>query len=128
VVLTLLGWPPLAIGLGALAGEATGCSRFAAACPDAVAPVTLGAQLAIAAVLLLLPRLAGIAAAGAIGMFLAALPATAALVPNEGPIGSTGNGPFAAAVLIVGWLSGAFLAAYRRDPDPEAPAGAGRGP
>jgi hypothetical protein len=125
VVLTLLGWPPLAVGLGALAGEASGCSRFAAGCPDVAAPVTLGAQLAIALVLLAFPRLAGIAAAGAIGMLLAALPATAALVPNEGPVGSTGNGWFASVVLVVGWLGGAALATYRREPEPAESVGAG---
>lgn len=125
VVLTLLGWPPLAVGFGALAGEASGCSRFAVGCPEVAAPVTLGAQLAIALVLLTLPRLAGIAAAGAIGMLLAALPATAALVPNEGPVGSTGNGLFASVVLVVGWLGGAALAAYRREPEPAESVGAG---
>ena len=114
VVLTLLGWPALAIGLGALVGETTGCLRFAAGCPDIVGPVTLGLQVAIGAVLLAVPRLAGIAAAGAIGMLLAALPATAALVPNEGPIGSTGNGLFAAVALVVGWAAGALLAGVRR--------------
>lgn len=121
VGLTLLGWPPLAVGLGVLVGEVSGCARFSADCSAVVPPLTLLAQLAIAIVLLALPRLAGIAAAGAIGMLLAALPATAALVPDSGPVGATGNHLFAGVALVVGWLAGAALAAYR-------PSRAGYGP
>jgi len=110
VGLALVGWPPLAIGLGAGLGELSGCARFASGCAEAVAPVTLGAQLAIAILLLALPRLAGLATAGTLGMLLAALPATAALVPADGSVGGTTNQPFAALALVAGWLAGAALA------------------
>ena len=45
VVRALIGWLPIALGLGWLIGELTGCGRFAATCDGSADPIVLALQL-----------------------------------------------------------------------------------
>ena len=54
----VIGWLPIALGLGWFIGEVTGCGRFAATCDGSAGPISLALQLAVFAVLLGVPVLA----------------------------------------------------------------------
>ena len=64
VGLALFGWPAIGIAVSTIAGEVTGCGRFAAGCVELFGVGTWLAQLAIIAILLALPVLAALSAAG----------------------------------------------------------------
>jgi curved DNA-binding protein CbpA len=100
LVQAVVAWLPIAFGLGWLAGEQTGCGRAAASC-DGVDPF-LGPVLVLLAlgVLLLVPRLAAIAAA--------VLSATGDGTPSEGRSVALGL------ILVLAWLAGLSIAIARR--------------
>lgn len=107
-MLALVGWPPIGLAIVALVGELSGCGRFAAACgADTVG--TFGAatwlvQLAVVAVLLALPRLARVAAAGSIGLLAASIPVAVFLSAIGGA-----RDPATASILLVALLAAAWL-------------------
>jgi curved DNA-binding protein CbpA len=84
VALALIGWPPLGVLVAALIGDASGCSRFAAGCDNSIGIGVWLAQLALIAVLLLIPRLAAISSIGTIVALAAAVPATLLLSVSGG--------------------------------------------
>ena len=115
VVQAIVGWLPLALGIGWLIGEATGCSRFAASC-DGTTNVVLQPIVAVAllGLLLLVPRLAALAAAGAVAIVVAAVP-TALILSATGDAAEVEARATALGVtIVVAWLVGVGVAIARR--------------
>ena len=113
-VRAVLGWLPIALGLGWLVGELTGCGRFAATCDPSVTPLTAAGQAIVLAVLFLTPELAAIAA-GASLVLLAAATAATLILSATGTAADEGSRRAAlAALLMVAWLSGLGIAVVRR--------------
>jgi hypothetical protein len=81
LLLALAGWPPLGLALALGIGELTGCARFAATCTSTseFSSAVLLAQVAVLAVLLLVPAIARVAAFGGLAILVAALPIVAFL-------------------------------------------------
>ena len=107
------GWAPIALGLGWLVGEVTGCGRFSASCEPAAPPIMLIAQLAVLAVLLVAPRLASVAVVGALGALVAAIPGALVLASMGGASDSSSSRAVLAIVLVGGWLTGIGLGLIR---------------
>ena len=113
------GWIPVALGIGWLTGEISGCARFAADCDPAVGPVTWLVQVVALAVLLLVPRLAVIAAVAAVGTLAAAVPGALVLASTGAGAGAGGSStsPTGAMVLgvllVIGWLVGLAAGVWR---------------
>ena len=126
-----VGWVPIALGIGWLAGEITGCGRFSATCDAGTAPIAWFAQVAVLAVLLIVPGLARVATIAAAGTLAAAVAGALLLSAAGGgdgaatDIGRTALG----GLLVIAWLGGAALGTVRatrgRQPPPTAAPGAG---
>jgi DnaJ-like protein len=112
--LALLGWPPLGFAVAALIGEASGCSRFAAACVDTFGFGTLLAQVVVIAVLFALPRLAAVSAVGTLAVLGASIPATMLLSVSGGPQEREAATAALTVVLAAAYLAGAAFAIARR--------------
>jgi hypothetical protein len=110
----VVGWLPIAFGLGWLFGEITGCGRFAATCDGAAEPMLLALQVGVLGVLLAVPALASAATMAALALLGAAtvaaliLSATGAAADGESRRATLG------AVLLVAWLVGLAVAVMRR--------------
>jgi len=121
LVRAIVGWLPLAFGIGWLVGELTGCGRFAATCDGMADPFVLLIQAAVLAGLVLVPAVASIAAAASIALFLAAIGAALILSASGGAAGGGSRESALGAVLVAGWLIGAAIALVRRARAPSAP-------
>lgn len=113
-VRAVIGWLPLALGLGWFVGELTGCGRFAATCDPAVAPLTTAGQGIALAVLFLLPEVAAIAAGAALVLLAAATGASLILSATGTAADEESRRSALAALLIVAWLGGLAIALVRR--------------
>jgi curved DNA-binding protein CbpA len=114
VARAIVGWLPIALGVGWVVGELTGCGRFAATCDGASEPFVLLLQVAALGVLLLVPALASVATMAALALFAAAV--IAALILSATGSAADGDSRRAAlgAVLLVAWLVGLAIAVMRR--------------
>ncbi len=113
-VRAVLGWLPIALGIGWLVGELTGCGRFAATCDPSVAPLTYAGQAIVLAGLFLVPEIAAIAAGAAL-VLLAAATAATLILSATGTAADEGSRRAAlGALLVVAWLSGLGIAIVRR--------------
>jgi hypothetical protein len=113
-VRAVLGWLPIALGLGWLIGELTGCGRFAATCDPAVGPLTAAGQAIVLLGLFLVPEIAAIAAGAAL-VLLAAATAATLILSATGTAADEGSRRAAlAALLVIAWLSGLAIAVVRR--------------
>ncbi len=109
----VIGWAPIALGISWLAGELSGCGRFSASCDPAAAPLSLVAQVAVLALLLLVPRLAGAAVVATVATLAAAIPGAlllAAMGAAADPASSRGA---LGVLLVVGWVVGFCLGLVR---------------
>jgi hypothetical protein len=114
--LALVAWPPLGLAAAAAIGDLTGCSSFAATCGGTDALLPWLAQAGILGLLLLLPALARLLAAGSIAVVLALVPATAFLVVIGGS-GEPQAGFALGFLLAIAWLAGLgwyVVTAHRR--------------
>jgi hypothetical protein len=114
VLRAVVGWLPIAFGLGWLVGELTGCGRFAATCDPAVAPLTAIGQGTILLALVFLPEIAAIAAGAALALLAAAVAASLTLSATGGAANEDSRQVALGAVLMVAWLSGLAIAVVRR--------------
>jgi hypothetical protein len=89
VARAVIGWLPIAFGIGWLAGELTGCGRFAASCDGTATPVVLFLQGLLLAVLVLVPALASIAVVAAMTLLGAAVVASLVLSATGAAADST---------------------------------------
>jgi hypothetical protein len=71
------------------------------------------AQLAVLAVLLLVPRLASVGLVGAIGTLIAAVPASFVLASMGGAAEPDGSRAALAVVLVIGWSAGIAVGLVR---------------
>jgi DnaJ domain len=102
----VIGWAPIALGAGWLAGELTGCGRFAATCPPAVAPLTWVAQLGLLLLLILLPRLARVATIGTIAILGTVFPASLLLFATGDPESMATGRSILGGLMILAWVAG----------------------
>lgn len=125
-VQAVVGWLPLAFGLGWLIGELTGCGRFAASC-DGAGPMLTPILAAIALVVLVVaPRIAALAAAAAVGLVVAAVPTALVLSAGGEAVDGASRTSALGAVLAIAWLAGLAFAVARRlrsAPRPTQPPG-----
>jgi hypothetical protein len=102
----VVGWAPAALGIGWLAGELSGCGRFAASCDPAVAPVSWGAQLALLALLIVLPRVARVATVATIATLAIVFPASVLLFATGDPDGMVTGRSILGGLMVVAWVAG----------------------
>ena len=114
VVRALIGWLPIALGLGWLVGELTGCGRFAATCDDSADPILLGLQLAVLAVLLLLPAIASVAAMAAITLLAGSIAAAFVLSATGTAADGDSRRVALGVVLLAAWFFGLAIAILQR--------------
>jgi hypothetical protein len=126
-----VGWVPIALGIGWLAGEITGCGRFSATCDAGTAPIAWFAQVAVLAVLLIVPGIARVATIAAVATLAAAVAGALLLSAAGGGDGAATDIGRAAlgGLLVVAWVGGVALGIVRelrgRQPPPTAARGAG---
>jgi DnaJ domain len=114
VLRAVLGWIPIALGIGWLVGELTGCGRFAATCDPSVAPLTAVGQGIVLAGLLLVPEIAAITAGAAIVLLMAAIGATLILSATGAAADEASRRAALGALLLLAWSSGLVIAVVRR--------------
>lgn len=110
----IVGWLPIALGLGWAVGELTGCGRFAATCDGAVEPILLVLQVVLFGILLLLPVAASVATTAALTLFVAAVVASLALSATGSAADGDSRQAALGLVLVVAWLIGLAFAIGRR--------------
>lgn len=98
------GWVPVALGIGWVAGELSGCARFVASCDPTVAPLTWIVQLATLLGLIVVGPLARIAAVATVATLLAVVPGAILLLATSDP------SAVAAGRTALGWLMAAAWA------------------
>ncbi|MEO6207432.1 MAG: hypothetical protein ABIP77_05715 [Candidatus Limnocylindrales bacterium] len=120
VIRAVVGWAPIALGIGWLAGEMTGCARFSAACDASSAPIAWFAQLVILAVLLILPRLAAAACVATVGTIAAAVPGSLLLTSMGGAADLASGRAALGGLSVIGWVVGIVIGIWREIRDPVA--------
>ncbi|MGZ9277021.1 MAG: DnaJ domain-containing protein [Candidatus Limnocylindrales bacterium] len=102
----VVGWAPIALGIGWIAGEMTGCGRFSAACDPAVAPISWFAQIAALGALLLVTWLARIATIATIATLAAVIPGAILLLATSDPGAVDAGRTALGGLMIVAWTAG----------------------
>ena len=102
----VVGWAPIALGVGWLAGEITGCARFSADCDASTAPIAWFAQLVVLALLLLGPRSAAAASVATIATVAAAIPGSLLLTSMGGAADLSSGRAALGSLLVIGWVVG----------------------
>jgi hypothetical protein len=123
VLRAVLGWLPVALGLGWLIGELTGCGRFAATCDPSVAPLVAAGQGFALVGLLLLPEVAAVAAGAALVLLAAAIAASLILSATGAAADEGSRRAALSALLAVAWVTGVVIASVRRVRSGPRPAG-----
>jgi len=109
----VVGWAPIALGLGWAAGEASGCSRFSAECPPAVAPLTWSAQLAVLVLLIVVPRFSRVATVATIATLAAVFPASVLLLATSDPASMDAGRAVLGGLMAIAWVVGIAYGAAR---------------
>jgi len=113
--LALVGWPPIGVAIATIAGEVTGCGRFAATCVEVFGIGTWLAQVAVFLILLALPSLAALSAVGTLAALAASIPTAVILSASGGSREPAASASILGGVLAVAYLLGfAFALARRR--------------
>jgi len=118
VIRAVVAWAPIALGIGWLAGEITGCARFSAECDASSAPIAWFAQLVILAVLLIIPRLAAVACIATVGTIAAAVPGALILTSMGGAADLASGRAALGGLLVIGWIVGIVIGIGREVRDP----------
>jgi hypothetical protein len=122
IVRAVIGWLPIALGLGWLIGELTGCGRFAATCDGSAGPIGLALQLGVLAVLLAVPVLASLTTMASLTVLGASLVAALILSATGSAADGDSRREALGFVLVVAWLVGLAVAIWRRWGTVAAPA------
>jgi hypothetical protein len=112
LLLAFVAWPPIGYALGGLVSAATGCSRYAATCPDVVPAGLLLVQPLIVLALFLAPPALAVAAFAALAALAIALPAGAVL--SVGALPTPVIEPTVLGVIVAVTYGVAFVAAVVR--------------
>ncbi len=99
----IIGWAPVALGIGWLAGEVTGCSRFSADCDPAVAPVSWLAQIVTLVVLILVSAAARVATAATIATLAAVIPGAILLLATHDPGAVNAGRTALGGLMVIAW-------------------------
>ncbi len=102
----LVGWAPIALGIGWVGGEISGCGRFAAGCDDAVVMSAWLVQIAALVVLILVGRLARIASVATLATLAAAIPAALLLSATGSPDDTAAGRIALSGLLVIAWVVG----------------------
>jgi hypothetical protein len=109
----VVAWAPIALAIGWIGGEISGCGRFAAGCDDGVVMGAWLVQIAALVTLLVIGRLARIASVATLATLTAAIPA-ALLLSATGSPDDTAAGRFAlSGLLVIAWVVGIVFGAVR---------------
>jgi DnaJ-like protein len=109
----VVGWAPIALGIGWLAGEVTGCGRFSADCHPAVAPLSWAAQVAALVLLILILPFARIASIATVATLAAIIPASVLLLATSDPDSVTAGRVALGGLMSIAWTVGIAYGAYR---------------
>jgi hypothetical protein len=109
----VVGWAPIALGIGWLSGEMSGCGRFAAGCDDATAVFAWIAQIAVLLTLLVVGRLARIASAATLATLAAAVPAALLLTATGSPDDAAAGRIALSGLLVIAWVVGLVFGTIR---------------
>jgi len=112
--LALVGWPPIGVAIATIAGEVTGCGRFAATCVEPFGVGTWVAQLAVIVVLLVVPSLAALSAVGTLAALAASIPTSVVLSASGGSREPAASAAILGAILAVAYAAGVAFALVRR--------------
>ncbi len=117
------GWAPIALGIGWVAGELTGCARFAATCDRSAEPMTWLIQLAVLAIFLVVPALARVTAIATTATLAAAIPGALLVTTLGGSNDEATARPLLGGLLVIAWVAGLSYAFARtiREPRPRRP-------
>jgi len=113
LIRAVIGWLPIALAIGWLGGELTGCARFAADCDPSSSVATWLVQAAALAVLVLLPTLAAPAAIAAIAAIVVAVPAAFILAAPGDERPTSGATTALGILLAIAWVVGLGVAVGR---------------
>jgi curved DNA-binding protein CbpA len=113
-VVALLGWIPIAALIAWFAGEISGCGRYTASCSDPSGIWTLIPLLVVYLALVLVPRAAGLSAAGLLGSLALAVPAAVILSAGGGSRQADASVAVLNVLFVVGYLVGVVLATARK--------------
>ncbi len=102
----VFGWAPIALGIGWLAGEITGCARFSADCDPAVAPVSWLAQIVALLILLLVSGAARVATAATIATIAAVIPGAILLLATHDPGAVNAGRSALGGLMVIAWGTG----------------------
>jgi hypothetical protein len=114
LIQVVVGWLPIVIGADWLVGELTGCGRFAATCDGGAWALTPIMAVVAFAVLLLVPRLAALAAAGAIAIIVAAVPTTLLLSATGSAATAEARNAALGVVVVSAWVVGLVIGLARQ--------------
>jgi len=109
----VFGWAPVALGIGWVVGEVSGCGRFSATCDPAAAPVSWFAQLLALLLLLAVPRLARVTAVATIATIAASVSGAFVLSAVSGPDPAAASRTALAGLTVIAWGVGLVVAAAR---------------
>jgi curved DNA-binding protein CbpA len=102
----LVGWAPIALGIGWLGGEMSGCGRFAAGCDDTVAASAWIVQIAALLLLIVVGRLARVASVATLATLAAAVPAALLLSATGSPNDLAAGRLALSGLLVISWVVG----------------------
>jgi hypothetical protein len=109
----IVGWAPIALGIGWVGGEISGCGRFAAGCDDTVVMGAWLAQIAALVTLLVVGRLARIASVATLTTLAAAIPAALLLSATGNPDDTAAGRIALSGLLVIAWVVGLVFGAVR---------------
>ena len=109
----LVGWAPIALGIGWLGGELSGCGRFAAGCDDEVATAAWITQIAALLILMVVGRLARVASVATLATLAAAIPAALLLSATGSPDDAAAGRLALSGLLVIAWVVGLVFGIVR---------------
>jgi hypothetical protein len=109
----VFGWAPVALGIGWIVDEISGCGRFSAACDPAAAPISWLAQLLALLLLLAIPRAARVMAVATIATIAAAVSGALVLSAASGPDPSAASRTALGGLTVIAWAVGLLVAVAR---------------
>jgi hypothetical protein len=112
--LALVGWPPIGVAIATVAGEVTGCGRFAATCVEPFGVGTWLAQLAVIVILLMVPSIAALSAVGTLAALATSIPTAVILSASGGSREPAASATILGGVLAVAYVAGFAFALARR--------------
>jgi hypothetical protein len=124
----LIGWAPIALGIGWASGEMSGCGRFAAGCDDSVAASAWIVQLAALLVLIVVGRLARVTSVATLATLAAAIPAALLLSATGGPDDLAAGRIALSGLLVIAWVVGLAFGVVREVRRAAPGTGGGRSP